>query len=286
MGVLAEIAYPIIDPIVFTVGPLKVRWYGISYLVAFVLAWVVLRGLSKRGRWPVPPDRVADVLFWGIVGVFLGGRLGYEIFYAVPQGTFQWSKIFHVWEGGMSFHGGLLGVIVAYWIYTGKKGLPRGDFFDGLSLATPLGIFSVRTANFVNAELYGRPWDGPWAMRFPDYPDQHPELWDGRTFTSPRHPSQLYEALAEGLLLFAILRFLMLGLGWGGGRISGAFLVLYGFFRFVLEFFRMPDHGRFALLDTFTSGQILCFGMIVAGVIVFARAAPRARPAAPEAPPA
>jgi phosphatidylglycerol:prolipoprotein diacylglycerol transferase len=281
---LAEIPYPVIDPILFQVGWLKVRWYGVSYLMAFVLAYFVLRGLSRRGRWPVPAERVADVLFWGIVGVFLGGRIGYEIFYAVPQGTFEWGKIFHVWEGGMSFHGGLLGVILAYWIYTGKKKLPRGDFFDGLSLATAPGIFCVRLANFVNAELYGREWDGPWAMRFPVYPDQHPELWDGRTFTRLRHPSQLYEAFAEGLLLFLILRWLMLGRGLGGGRISGWFLVLYGTFRFVIEFFRTPDRDQFALFDFFTSGQLLCFGMIVAGVVVLARAAPRApRPAEPSA---
>jgi phosphatidylglycerol:prolipoprotein diacylglycerol transferase len=278
MNVLAEIAYPRIDPVVFHVGPLPVRWYGVSYILAFVSAYLVLRGLAKRKRWPVAPDRVADVLFWGILGVFLGGRIGWEFFYAITEGHFDLGNFYKVWQGGMSFHGGLLGVILAYWIWTAKAKVPRGDFFDGLSLATPPGIFLVRMANFINAELYGRPWNGPWAMRFPAYPGENIESWDGHTFTEPRHPSQLYEGLAEGLLLFVILRWLMLRKGLGGGRVSAAFLVLYGSFRFALEFFREPDAGiGLEWFDTFSRGQLLCLGMILLGIFVFWRCG-RAKP--------
>jgi phosphatidylglycerol:prolipoprotein diacylglycerol transferase len=268
----AEIAYPRIDPIVFQVGPLKVRWYGVSYILAFVAAFLVLTHLAKKRRWAVPPDRVWDVLFWGILGVFVGGRLGYVFLYAWSEGRFSWTEIHQVWKGGMSFHGGFLGVVLAYWIYTGRKGLARGDFFDALSLATAPGIFFVRMANFVNAELYGRPWDGPWAMSFPEYPTEAPERWDGTSWTEPRHPSQLYEGLTEGLLLFAVLWVLMLKRGWGGGRVSAAFLFLYGAFRFVMEFFREPDAGiGFDLFGVLTRGQLLCAGMMLAGVVVYAR---------------
>jgi phosphatidylglycerol:prolipoprotein diacylglycerol transferase len=281
---LAEIAYPIVRPVLVEiprflgVGPIKVRWYGVSYILAFVLAFLVLRYLAKRKRWPVAPDRVADVLFWGILGVFLGGRIGYVLFYALPQGRFDWGEIYQVWKGGMSFHGGLLGVVIAYWIYTARTGLPRGDFFDGLSLATAPGIFLVRAANFVNAELYGRPWDGPWAMSFPVYPAERPEDWDGVTFTEPRHPSQIYEALGEGLLLFLVLHWLMMRRGWGGGKISGMFLVLYGLVRFLVEFVREPDAGiGFDLLGTITRGQVLCVAMMVLGLVTLARSGGKPR---------
>jgi phosphatidylglycerol:prolipoprotein diacylglycerol transferase len=280
---IAEIPYPRIDPILVRIGDVPIRWYGLSYILAFVLAFLVLRTLSRRGRWPVPPDRVADVLFWGILGVFLGGRLGWILFYAIESGGFDWSHAYRVWEGGMSFHGGLLGVVVAYWIYTGRKRVPRGDFFDGLSLATPFGIFCVRMANFVNAELYGREWDGPWAMRFPRYPQGKPELWDGSHVTEPRHPSQVYEALIEGPILFAVLWWLGTRRGVGGGRISGWFLVLYGAGRFLVEFTREPDEGLgFVMLGFLSRGQQLCLAMIVAGLAVLWTCARRSRaPASP-----
>jgi phosphatidylglycerol:prolipoprotein diacylglycerol transferase len=279
---LAEIPYPRIHPDIFSIGPITVRWYGVSYVLAFALGYLVLRALAKRGRWPVEPERVADVLFWGILGVFVGGRLGWVLFYGIPSGSVQtfW-QVFKVWEGGMSFHGGLLGVLVAYWIYTGVKKVPRGEFFDGLSLGATLGIFSVRMANFINAELYGRPWDGPWAMRFPKYGSfGGPDAWEAELakgdrselWTQLRHPSQLYEAFGEGLLLFFVLRWLMLKKGVGGGRISAAFLVGYGTIRLLLEFVRQPDKDMgFVLFGILTQGQLLSLGMIAAGLIVFAR---------------
>ncbi|MFV1958308.1 MAG: prolipoprotein diacylglyceryl transferase [Planctomycetota bacterium] len=285
---LAEIPYPRIHPDLLHLGPVTVRWYGVSYILAFVLAWWVLRGLAKQRRWPVEPDRVADVLFWGILGVFVGGRLGWVLFYGFPQGSIHgfW-QVFKVWEGGMSFHGGLLGVVIAYAIYIRVTKVPKGPFLDGLALATPLGIFCVRMANFVNAELPGRVWDGPWAMRFPRYGDAGGvDAWEaklraGQTsglFTELRHPSQLYEGVAEGLILFFFLRWLMLRKNVGGGRIAATFLVGYGLIRFLLEFLREPDAEMgYVLFGVFTQGQILSAFMIGAGIVTFAVCAAKAR---------
>ena len=269
MSILAEIAYPRIDPILLDLGKLKIRWYGVSYVLAFVLAYLVLRMLAKRGRLPVAVDRVADVLFWGVLGVFIGGRLGYVLFYMIPFGEFEWGKIIRVWDGGMSFHGGLLGVVIAYVLWARKARIPFGDLGDGLALATAPGLLCVRLANFINAELYGTVTDVAWGMRFPNY-ENGPEKWEalGKPMVpGVRHPSQLYEAFAEGLLLFFVLRWLMLRKGLGGGRIAGVFLIGYGLIRFALEFVRLPDKqlGRYAL--GLTQGQLLSSIMIVLGLI-------------------
>ena len=293
---LAEITYPIIDPVLLDFGTIKVRWYGVCYIVAFALAALVLRDLSKRGRFPVPADKVIDVLFWGILGVFIGGRLGYFLFYGLSLG-YEWWQIVEVWKGGMSFHGGLLGVIVAYWLYCWKNGLARGEFFDGLSLATAPGVAVVRFGNFINAELWGRTWDGALAMRFPRYNDfvlhlplnlrdkftpdstgwfkareagEKAGITEDMLFEPARHPSQLYEMFTEGVILYFVLRFLMLRLGWGGGRIAACFLIGYGAMRFLVENFREPDKGiGFQLGTWLTRGQLLCIGMMLAGVIVW-----------------
>lgn len=283
MSFLAEIPYPLIDPILVDLGPVQVRWYGLTYVMAFAAAFFVLRDLSRRGRWPVATEKVGDVLFWGILGVFLGGRIGYILFYQIPLGDFEWGRIYKVWEGGMSFHGGLLGVVLAYWIYARKTKTPKGLLFDGLSLATPLGIFFVRMANFINAELPGRVWDGPWAMRFPNYDGaickdglrRGPDCWKeaGEPWLRDlRHPSQIYEGVFEGIVLFFILRYLMLKRGWSNGSIAGAFLVGYGFMRFFIEFTRQPDKGLEDLyFGTFSQGQALCVGMMAVGTYVLRR---------------
>ena len=260
-ALLAEIPYPRIDPVVFWI----VRWYGVSYILAFGLAYLVLRGLSKRGRWPVHPDRVGDVLFWGILGVFLGGRIGYMLFYAEDK---SWSEWANVRQGGMAFHGGFLGVLIAFLVYSIVKKIRFRDVLDGLSLAAAPGIFCVRIANFINAELVGRPWDGPWAMKFPKYVigKEADFKWD----TVARHPSQLYQALAEGLFTFLILRWLMIKKNWGGGRIVSAFLVTYGALRFVTEFFREPDPQLGFQWLGMTRGQEFCAAMVVIGLLSFA----------------
>jgi phosphatidylglycerol:prolipoprotein diacylglycerol transferase len=296
--VLAEIPYPRIDPILVRIGSLKVHWYGVCYIIGFVLAALVLHGLARRRRWPVEPQRVVDVLFWGILGVFVGGRLGYFFFYGLTL-HYKWWQIIQVWKGGMSFHGGLLGVIVAYWIYAWRTGTPRGQLFDGLALATAPGLGVVRLGNFINAELWGRAWNGPWAMRFPLYHEDrfHGTIagWEkARAAGVPhdllygplRHPSQLYEMLGEGVLLYFVLRWLMLRRGWGGGRISAAFLVGYGVIRFCIEFFREPDEGIGFQVLHLTRGQLLCSGMILAGLVVWFLCKPFTPPAPEAAPPA
>lgn len=284
MLTLAEIPYLRIDPILVEIGSLKVRWYGVSYVLAFAAAFVVLRALARRRRWPIAPDKVADVLFWGILGVFIGGRLGWALFYAPAQADWDWSRIWRVWEGGMSFHGGLLGVILAYLIYARNMGLPKGELFDGLALATTPGLIVVRLANYVNAELYGRVTTGPLGVRFPDYPRVGgSEHWveGGPLLPDLRHASQLYEALGEGVLMLVVLGWLMVRRGVGGGRISGLFLVIYGAVRFGIEFTREPDPGLgFPFLGLFTRGQQLCLGMVVAGIVVLAMC--RRKPAEPE----
>jgi len=292
---LAEVSYPRIDPILLEIGSLKVRWYGVTYIIAFIGAALILHHLAKRKRWPVAPEKVVDVLFWGILGVFIGGRVGYFFLYGLSL-HYELSQLVEVWKGGMSFHGGLIGVIVAYSIYCYRTKTALGEMFDGLALALTPGLVAVRLGNFVNAELWGRLWDGPWAMRFPLYASfskdgndgigawekaqasgvSHDQLWGPL-----RHPSQLYEMFGEGVVLFFFLRWLMLRRGVGGGRIAAAFLMAYGAIRFGLEFFRQPDPGiDFVFLNTFTRGQQLCFGMIVAGAIAWALCARKARRAA------
>lgn len=262
LPVVGEMKFPLVDPVAFRVFGFEVRWYGVSYVVAFFLAYLVLRGLSRRGRWPVHPDRVVDVLFWGILGVMVGGRVGWMLFYASDRSFPMW---FNIREGGMSYHGGLLGVVGAYWLYALRHGLRFRDLGDGLAVATGPGIAVVRVANFLNAELVGRPWDGPWAVRFPNY--EIGKAWDGTFDAVLRHPSQLYQSLGEGLLTFLLVRWLMLSRGWGGGRVAAAFLVAYGGFRFLTEYFREPDRGIGYQWLGFTRGQWLCVGMVAAGVV-------------------
>jgi phosphatidylglycerol:prolipoprotein diacylglycerol transferase len=288
MITLAELPYVRVDPIVFNLFGLPVRWYGISYVLSFLAGALILRDLAKRGRWPVAPDRVVDVLFWGILGVFLGGRLGYVFFYAMHQPDWDWGKFFKVWEGGMSFHGGLIGVVVAYWIYAARMRVAKGPLFDGLALAATPGLFLVRIANYINAELYGRVWDGPLATRFPDYYSggKGPDGWEqrgARWLPDLRHPSQLYEAAAEGLFLFFLLRWLLVSRGVGGGRIAGLFLMLYGGIRYFLEYVREPDAGLGTLVPLFTRGQELCLVMVLLGVIVYLMSSRKADTGVPDA---
>jgi phosphatidylglycerol:prolipoprotein diacylglycerol transferase len=283
--ILAEVPYPRIDPVIVKVtDTFGIRWYGVSYILAFGIAWLVMRGLARRGRFPVPPDRVGDYLFWGILGVFLGGRLGYIAFYDTDKSIGHWLK---TWEGGMAFHGGLAGVIVAYALYARAKKVPFRWFADGLALCAPLGIAVVRLANFVNAELVGRPWDGPWAMKFPIY-QPGSVTWDHKWDTVTRHPSQLYQALGEGVLLFFVLRWLMLTRRWGGGTVACAFLVLYGAFRFATEFFREPDPQVGYQVLGLTRGQEFCLGMVLMGFLFFLwmRRGRRPMPALEGVPPA
>ena len=258
--------HPQFDPIAVQIGPLAVRWYGLMYLIGFALIW-------GAGRWRIAhnPDRVwtardmDDALFYGILGAILGGRLGYVFFYKLGDYLPEPWRILYVWEGGMSFHGGMLGVIFALWLFARRRNQDWLRVTDFVAPLIPLALAAGRLGNFINAELWGRPTNVPWAMIFPNVDDV------------PRHPSQLYELGLEGVALFILL-------WWYSakpkprGAVSGLFLLGYGLFRFLVEFTREPDRFLGFLALGLTMGQWLSLPMIVlgAGMIIWAyRAHPR-----------
>ena len=253
------LAYPDIDPVVFHIGPLPLRWYGLMYLLGFATGWLLgkRRAAMPGSGWT--PAQWDDLLTWMILSLILGARLGYVLFYDLPFYLENPKYIVMIWKGGMSFHGGLLGLIVCFWIFARKNGMGFLQVSDFVAPLAPPGLLFGRLGNFINAELWGRVTDSPLGMVFPD-----PAA--GRL---PRHPSQLYEACLEGLVLFSLLY-------WHSsrprhrGETSGLFLVLYGSFRFVLEFFRQPDPQLgFVALGWMSMGQALCLSMAVPGLALF-----------------
>jgi phosphatidylglycerol---prolipoprotein diacylglyceryl transferase len=254
--------YPDIDPIAFHLGPLAVRWYGLAYLAGFVLGWRYALMLAKRGVSFRGAPSVADIddyLTWVVVGVIVGGRLGSVLFYNLPFYLQNPLEILMVWHGGMSFHGGFLGVATVTLIFSLRRGIKPMALADLACAAAPIGLFFGRIANFINGELWGRPWNGPWSMVFPHDPEQ-----------LPRHPSQLYEAGLEGIILFIVLAVLIRlpAVQRRPGVVSGIFVVGYGFARVVVENFRMPDAQLGFLTDGLTMGQILSLPMIAAGALL------------------
>ena len=246
--------HPQFDPVALHLGPLAIRWYGLMYLLAFALFLLLGRRRISNGPQPGWTAReLDDLLFYGVLGVVLGGRLGYVLFYQPAHFLSHPLEIFYVWQGGMAFHGGFLGVLAAMWLFarhTGKRWLAITDFIAPL---VPLGLAAGRLGNFINGELWGRPADLPWAMVFP----QAGEL--------PRHPSQLYQFALEGLALFAIL-WLFSRKPRPLGVVSGLFLAGYGSFRFLAEFTREPDSFLGLLAMGLSMGQWLSLPMIVAGL--------------------
>lgn len=254
--------YPAIDPVAISLGPLAIHWYGLMYVVGFVAAWWL--GCRRASRLGLTRDDIGDLIFYAALGVVLGGRLGYGFFYGMDRWLENPLWIVQVWDGGMSFHGGLIGVLVAAWLFARKKRLAFFTLTDFIAPLVPIGLGAGRIGNFINGELPGRVTSLPWGMPFPGL---GPE---------PRHPSALYEALLEGLVLFVVLWWVS-AKPRARGLVSGSFLALYGIFRFGVEFVRLPDaHIGFIAFGWVTMGMLLTLPMILAGaaLIVWSRRQP------------
>ncbi|AGW13077.1 prolipoprotein diacylglyceryl transferase [Megalodesulfovibrio gigas] len=267
--------HPAFDPVAIHLGPFAVRWYGLMYMLGFGAAWLLGRWRASRPPWSQAgwsPLMVDDLITWCVAGLILGARLGYTIFYDFNHFFSHPLDVFKVWHGGMSFHGGLLGIALAGLFFARRKGktfLEIGDFVCPLA---PPGLFAGRMGNFINGELWGRPTDLPWGMVFPD----------PAAGGLPRHPSQLYEAALEGLVLFAVL-WLFSRKPRPTGAVTGVFLLLYGLFRGLVEFVREPDPQLgYLAFDWLTMGQVLSLPMILAGLAALAWAYATSRRAMPK----
>lgn len=250
--------FPEIDPVIFGIGPLKIRWYGLMYVIGFVLAWWLARRRCQAAHAVIKePQRVDDLIFYAMLGVIIGGRIGYCLVYGWDQLIADPLYLFRITEGGMSFHGGLAGVLIAMWLFGRKLGKTMWQITDYMAPFVPLGLGFGRIGNFINGELWGKETDVAWGV-----------LYQGQVL----HPSQLYEAALEGFILFAIL-------WWYTAKprpymaVSGLFLFLYGVFRFYIEFYRVPDaHLDYLFLDWVTMGQILSAPMVLIGGIMLVMA--------------
>lgn len=255
---MVGLAYPDISPIAFSLGPLAIRWYSLAYLFGILLAWLMLWQNNRKYKLGYSNAQMEDLVFYITMGIIIGGRLGYAIFYG---GADMWLKpwrLLELWKGGMSFHGGIVGVILAAWIYAKNYKWSFLQATDLVAIYCPIGIFLGRIANFINDELWGRETDVAWAVRFPA---------GGYV---PRHPSQLYESFFEGLVLFILLNWL-----WSKAKIrncygivSGLFILLYGTFRMCLEQFRQPDAQLGFFFNYVTMGQMLSLPLIITGIAV------------------
>jgi phosphatidylglycerol:prolipoprotein diacylglycerol transferase len=249
---ILTIPYPNIDPVFLRLGPIQLRWYGLMYMLSFILGFFVLRRYAKYRKMNLSNDDLYDLLFYLILGVMVGGRLGYVIFYDLGSYIRDPLSIFAIWQGGMSFHGGFIGMVLgALWI-TRKKGWNFWEIADLVSAVAPIGLGLGRLGNFINGELFGRPTNVAWAMVFPE------------GGSAPRHPSQIYEVLLEGILLFFVLRWFYKK-NFYRGTVFWALLAFYGLFRFLVEFVREPDAQLGLDLGPFTRGQELTFPMLVIG---------------------
>ncbi|MGD9912475.1 MAG: prolipoprotein diacylglyceryl transferase [Rhizobiaceae bacterium] len=272
---LLALPFPNIDPILIQIGPLAIHWYGIGYIVGILFAWWYARRLVTNarlwpeGRLPMRPVHLDDFILWAAAGVVLGGRLGYVIFYEPGKYLAEPLRVFAIWEGGMSFHGGLSGVILAMVLFSRARGIKTWTLFDVVAAGVPIGLGLVRIANFINAELWGRVTDVSWGVVFCNERMISLETGTCPAGELPRHPSQLYEAFLEGIVLFLLLRILshwLLKLG-RPGFVGGAFVAGYGVARIFVEFFREPDAQLGYLLGGWlTMGMILSLPMVLAGV--------------------
>lgn len=250
------LTFPQFDPVAVSLGPVQIHWYGVMYIVAFGGAWALATWRARRapGRWS--PAQISDLVFYGALGAVVGGRLGSVLFYNFGRFLDDPLWLLRVWEGGMSFHGGLIGVLAAFYAYSRRIGRDYGETLDFIAPLAPFGLGAGRLGNFIGGELWGRPTDAPWGMVFPHVDEL------------ARHPSQLYQFALEGLALFAVV--------WWYARhprprlaVSGVFAVGYGCQRFFVEFFREPDrHIGFVAFDWLTMGQLLSAPMVVVGLLM------------------
>ncbi len=266
MFVLPVIPYPAINPILVSIGPLAIRWYALAYIVGIIAGWLYARAIIKSERlWggavPFTVLDFDDFVVWITLGIILGGRIGYVLFYNLSHFAAHPVEIFQIWTGGMSFHGGVAGCIVAVILFAWRRRIPTLSLGDVTCAVAPIGLFLGRIANFINGELWGRPTDVPWAMVFPHGGQQ------------PRHPSQLYEASLEGIALFIVLGLLVCaGALKRPGVVTAIFFIGYGLARTTCEFFREPDVQLGFLWGSgwLTMGMLLCIPLILAGIALLA----------------
>ena len=252
----AMLRFPDIDPIAFSVGGLHFYWYGLMYVTGFLAFLVLGRYRAYRRTSDVDPTWVGDMMFYGVLGTVLGGRLGYILLYNTELFVRDWTVLFRIWEGGMSFHGGLVGVAAALWLFSRRRRQSFVKIADFVVPMVPIGLGAGRLGNFINGELWGRPSDLPWAMVFPHVDAQ------------PRHPSQLYEFALEGVLLFVVLWIYTMK-PRPSGMAAGLFCVLYALFRFGVEFVREPDrHIGFIGWDWITMGHLLSVPLFIVGLVL------------------
>jgi len=253
----SAIPFPMIDPVLFSIGPVAVRWYALAYLAGILLGWLYLKRVTANENDPVGHAPLDALINASVIGIILGGRLGYVLFYNLDYYLSQPIEILMVWYGGMSFHGGMIGMTLAILAVARHHGINPLALGDLIALAAPIGLFFGRIANFINAELYGRLTEMPWGIIFP-----------GGGY-SPRHPSQLYEAGLEGVVLFFVLQvFYRRGAREFPGLMTGVFLLGYGLARILVELFREPDQQIGFLINVITMGQILSLPMVIIGVIM------------------
>ena len=269
-NLMAIMPFPDIDPIAFSIGPLAIHWYGLAYVVGIMLGWSYARRIAgNESLWPgnaspVTKTQLDDFVVWAALGIVLGGRIGYILFYDMPAVIESPIRAIQIWNGGMSFHGGIIGTTIAMILFARKNSIPIWSLFDIVAGVVPIGLFFGRIANFINGELWGRLADVPWAVVFPS----------GGPFA--RHPSQLYEAGLEGIVLLSVLALLIYGFRAlkSPGLISGVFVCGYALSRILVEFFREPDAQLGYLLGTgwLTMGMVLSFPMILLGLWAIMRA--------------
>ena len=251
--------HPSIDPVIVSFGALQIRWYGLAYVLGFLIGIYFIKQINQHYQKKIDKNKIDDFFIWSIIGVILGGRIGYVLLYQTSSIFINPLNVLYIWKGGMSFHGGLIGITIAILFFSKKNSINFFQLSDLVSSVAPVGLFFGRLANFINVELYGRVTDFPFAMIYPSV-DQ-----------LPRHPSQLYEAFFEGIILFFIL-FYYSKKNYNKnnfGLITSLFLILYGVFRILIEFLREPDAHIGLFLNSISMGQLLCIPLIIIGLGIY-----------------